>query len=130
MADTIKFRTKGSLKKTSGFLERIKEFAKFGWLDKYGKRGVDALRKATPRDSGLLSESWKYKIEHTKEGATLYWYNEDIEGGCNVAILIEYGHATKSGSYVAGQHFVHDAIEPIFDEIVVEIEREMILNNG
>lgn len=123
--NTITFRTRGSLKKTSGFLERMKEFANLGWLDKYGRRGVEALRKATPHDSGTLADSWRYEIKHTKEGASLAWYNDDIEGGCNVAILIEYGHATRSGTHVAGKHFIKPAIDPIFDQIVKEIEREM-----
>lgn len=125
MENTISFRTKGSWRKTYGFLERMKELGSFGWLDKYGQRGVNALRTATPRDSGLLANSWRYEISRDNEGVTLGWYNDDIEGGCNVAILIEYGHGTRGGTHVAGKHFIAPAIQPIFDEMCDEIGKEM-----
>lgn len=125
MTNQITFVQKGDFRKLDSFLERMLNVAHFGWLDKYGRRGVDELRKSTPRDSGLLADSWRYEVERTRDGVSLCWYNDDVEGGCNVAILIEFGHATKSGTHVAGKHFITPAIQEVFDQIAEDIDKEI-----
>lgn len=114
------------LGKTDGFLERLKEVFKKGQLDKYGEKGVEALRRNTPVDTGLAADSWYYTINHTKEGAELIWGNSDIEGGRNVAILVNFGHATRSGTYVQGRHFIEPALLSVFDQIAEEINKEVL----
>lgn len=112
-------------KKTNGFLEKMKELFNMGILDKYGRKGVEALKAATPIDSGLAASSWYYTIQRTKDGAELIWGNTDIENGCNVAILINYGHATKSGTYVQGRYFIEPALEKTFSEFAILIDKEV-----
>lgn len=90
-------------------------------LDVYGQKGVDALRAATPIDTGLAASSWGYHIEQDKNNTILVWTNDDIEGGCNVAILVDRGHATKSGSWSPGLHFIDQAIAPIIAELAREV---------
>lgn len=125
MSNTIEFNQYGDLHKTNNFLERCLEVCKFGWLDKYGRKGVEALQNATPIDTGLASSSWSYEIVRENGQTSLVWYNDDVEGGANVVILLEYGHGTKSGTFVEGRHFIEPAIQPIFDEIAEEIGKEM-----
>lgn len=122
---TITVEVHDSLNKTSSFLERCLNVVKLGNLDKYGRRGVDALRAATPKDTGLAASCWSYEINRTKEGVTLEWHNSDIEHGYNVIIGIQYGHATKSGSWVEGMDFINPALRPIFEEIKDELWREV-----
>lgn len=50
----ISFRQKGDFHKLTRYLERVKEVAQIGDLDKYGRQGVAALASATPRDTGKL----------------------------------------------------------------------------
>ena len=38
---------------------------------------------------------------------------------------IQYGHATKSGSWVEGLDFINPALKPIFDEIKRDIREEV-----
>lgn len=121
----VTFNQHGDFKKTYSFLERCLEVVNFGYLDKYGRRGVEALSAATPKDSGLAANSWNYQIQREGHTVTLSWYNSDIENGYNVAILIQYGHATKNGGWVQGRDFINPAIQPIFEEIKQEIEREV-----
>lgn len=121
----ISIKSKCSFKKTNNFLERLKRLGNFSKLDYYGKLGVEELRKRTPIDSGLLAESWDYKIDDTDNGMSITWLNNDIEGGCNVAILIQYGHATKNGSYVSGRDFVNPAMEVVLMEIENDLRKEM-----
>lgn len=96
-----------------------------GLLDKYGKLGVQALQDATPRDTGLASSSWNYTIDRSSDGVRLSWSNSDIENGYNVAILIQYGHGTKSGTYVEGRDFINPAMQSIFDNIAKDLWKEV-----
>lgn len=95
-------------------------------LDKYGKMGVEALRNATPKDSSRAANSWRYEIIQNGANSKIVWHNDDIEGGYNVAILIQYGHGTKSGTYVEGIDFINPALAPVFDAMRADIEREVV----
>ena len=125
MAGPITIVQKGNFSKTNSFLEKMLEVVKLGYLDSYGKRGVEALKEATPVDTGLALNSWTYEINRTGDIVTLEWHNTDIENGYNVIIGCQYGHATKSGSWVEGVDFINPALAPIFDEIRREVEREV-----
>ena len=48
----LSFNVKGDFNKINNFFERMKQVAKISCLDKYGKIGVEALRQATPKDTG------------------------------------------------------------------------------
>ena len=125
MAGVITFKQKGDFRKLNSFLERCLNVAKLGELDKYGRKGVEVLRDNTPIDTGIAANSWRYEIERTSDGVCISWCNDDIEGGYNVAILIEYGHGTGTGGYVVGRHFISPAIQPIFDELADAAWKEL-----
>lgn len=122
---TITVDVHGGFEKTNRLLERCLNVIKLGNLDKYGRRGVEALKAFTPQDTGLAASSWTYKISRTNDTVTLEWHNTDIENGYNVIMGIQYGHATKSGSWVEGLDFINPALKPIFDEIKREIREEV-----
>lgn len=122
----VTITTKGNFNRTESWLSRLMERRYLRVLDKYGRMGVDALRQATPIDTGLASESWHYEIIADGNGAKLTWYNDDIEGGCSVVILVDRGHATKSGGWVSGQHFIEPALSPILKKLEDEVWKEVI----
>ena len=121
----ISFKANGDFSKTTRYLERVKEAAKIGILDKYGRAGVAALASATPLDSGLAASSWDYAIEHDRNSAKITFLNHDIENGFPVAIMLQYGHGTGTGGWVQGRDYINPAIQPIFDKIVEEAWREV-----
>jgi hypothetical protein len=94
-------------------------------LDHYGRLGLDALASATPVDSGLAASSWGYRILNEANGPTIEWYNTDIEGGVSVVILIQYGHGTGTGGYVAGRDFINPAIQGVFDKIAEDLWKKV-----
>jgi hypothetical protein len=116
----------GSFDKTTKFLERMASGKIFAGLDHYGRIGVDALSRATPRDTGETATSWGYQVAHTKGRHSISWYNTHKEDGVNIAVIIQYGHGTGTGGYVEGRDYINPAIQPVFDKIVSDIWRQVI----
>lgn len=121
----ITFKHKGDWSKTNSFLEKALEIVKWGELDKYGRKGVEVLAAATPKDTGLTSESWYYEIKHYKDGAKIEWLNSNSNKGIPIAILIQYGHALQNGAYVQGVDFINPALKPVFDAIADDAWKEL-----
>ena len=82
--------------------------------------GVSALAAATPKDSGLTSGSWSYKIVRSGSGLSVEFHNSNVNQGRNIAVLIRYGHGTRNGGYVPARDFITPALRPIFDKIANE----------
>lgn len=115
---------KGNFSKTLNFLKKANTDV-LPVLNKYGEKGVEALRNATPIDTSLAASSWGYTIDGGKGNYTITFHNYDIEGGYNVAILVQYGHGTGTGGYVAGRDFINPALQPIFDNLADDIWKEI-----
>ena len=122
---TIRFTHKGDFSKTTRFLERAKQVVRRSDLDKYAKKGVEALASATPVDSGVTASSWSYEIVNTKESITINFINTNVNNNVPIAVIIQYGHATGNGGWVEGRDYINPAIQPIFDEMVKDIWREV-----
>lgn len=121
----ISFRQKGDFSKLTRFLERAKEAVHLGILNKYGREGVSALASATPLDSGLTADSWRYEIENKNGVATIAFYNSNIQNGVPIAVILQYGHGTRNGGWVQGRDYINPAIRPVFDKIAESAWREV-----
>lgn len=121
----IKFRQKGDFSKLTHYLEKVKEIVKLGDLDKYGREGVAALASATPVDTGLTASSWRYEIQHGNDSVSIAFYNDNIQNGVPIAIILQYGHGTRNGGYVQGRDYINPAIKPLFDKITEDAWKEV-----
>lgn len=121
----IKFRQKGDFSKLTRYFERVKEVVKLGDLDKYGREGVAALGSATPVDTGLTASSWRYEIDHGKDSVSISFYNDNIQNGVPIAIILQYGHGTRNGGWVQGRDYINPVIRPLFDKIADEAWKEV-----
>jgi len=121
----IKIKHKGNFNNTERFFNRVLKRGYLNILEKYGKAGVDALRNATPSESGKTADSWNFGIEEGNGTVTLYWTNSNENQGVNIAILLIYGHGLQNGSYVQGVDFVNPAMRPIFEKIADESWKEV-----
>lgn len=121
----ITFTQKGDFSKLDGFMNRLKGLSKKSDLDKYGQRGVDALSAATPYDTGNTAGSWYYKINREGEMLSLEFCNSNINEGVPIAIVLQYGHGTGTGGWVEGRDYINPAIQPIFDEILNDLWKEV-----
>ena len=86
-------------------------------LEDCGREGVEALKEATPKRTGLTASSWYYEIEENSDGFTLRWNNSNVNEGVNIALILQRGHGKKNGGYVAGINYINPALAPIFEKI-------------
>ena len=119
----IKMTQKGSFRNTEQFFDNSKHLSRRlrTAFERYGAKGVEALRSATPKDSGLTADGWSFTIEKWGIG----FNNSNIKDGYSVALLIQYGHATGNGGYVEGIDFINPALGPIFDKIAEKCWKEV-----
>ena len=90
------------------------------------QQGVTALQKATPKRSGKTADSWSYEIEDDGNAITIFWTNSNVENYVNIASIIQYGHATRTGGYVEGIDYINPALQPIFEKITNEVWRAVV----
>lgn len=121
----ITFRQKGDFSKVTHYFEKLKETAKLGVLDKYGREGVAALASATPTETGLTASSWSYTIERQNGSVAIVFENSNINKGVPIAIILQYGHGTGTGGWVQGRDYINPAIQPIFDKMADEAWKEV-----
>lgn len=111
----------GSYKDLEAYLTRLSKLDIASILNASGQAGVNALAQATPVSTGLAAESWSYEVTHDSGTYTIAWTNSDIENSFPVVIMLQYGHGTGTGGWVAGKDFINPAIQPIFDRIANDV---------
>lgn len=122
----IYFVQEGDYSKTTKYLKRIKKMKSVqDILEQYAQEGVEALNAATPVRTGMTAISWGYEIGHEDGVYKITFVNQNVNKGVPIAVIIQYGHATRNGGWVEGVDYINPAIQPIFDEIVDKIWREV-----
>lgn len=121
----ISFRHKGDFSKTFKFLESDRKQDMLHILERYCDEAVAALSSATPVDSGETAASWYYQINTSKSAISIDFFNSNYVNGVPIAVILQYGHATKNGGWVEGIDYINPAIRPIFDKIAKEAWKEV-----
>lgn len=124
----ITFSHRGSFSKTMKFFNHLLKKDYLNVLNKYGNMGVIRLQEFTPKDTGVTAYSWSYDIEEDKDRGviTLRWTNSNIVDYVNIALIIQYGHATRNGGWVEGRDYINPALQPVFDKIARDVWLEVI----
>jgi hypothetical protein len=123
---TMGWTTSGDFKNTDKFLQNMVRGSHFKDLKRFADEGVQALRDATPRDSGETAAGWYAVVK--KEGSSSYrieWRNRHVVGGAVIAVLIQYGHGTGTGGYVRAVDYVNPAMQPVMDKITERVWKEV-----
>jgi len=121
----IKITHKGDFSKMNKFLSSVQKLQMKDVLDRGGQRIVASLTAVTPKLTGLTSSKWGYGVKVNSKGAILTIYNSNQIGKTNVAILIQYGHLTRSGSYVIGRDFINPILELHIPQIIEDVWKEV-----
>lgn len=111
----------GSFDNTEKFLANMQKLNISGVLERYGAIGTSALKGQTPVESGVTAASWYHTIEKTSGGYSIVWSNSHTNRGTNIAVILQLGHGTGTGGYVAGRDYINPAMRPVFDKIADEV---------
>lgn len=125
----ITFRHKGDFSRLKRYLSKAVGIDSIisKRLSRYGEKGVDALKSATPVESGATSLAWRYSIDETPTGFAISFHNDNIvDGWFNVALMLDVGHGTGSGGWVEGRNYIDPAIQPIFDQMAQDAWLEVM----
>lgn len=119
----IRVEVNGDFSGLDRFITNIKEQRYLKVLDRIGRRGVDALSNATPVDSGATAAAWGYEVHRSKQRSEIVFTNSNVNDGVNIAIILQYGHGTGTGGYVAGRDYINPALAKTFDQLADEAWR-------
>lgn len=119
------FEVSGDFSRLEKFLARMKRGDLYRSLEAYAQQGVIALSLNTPIDSGTTASSWDYEISIKSGTVSITWTNSNINKGVPIAIILQYGHGTGTGGYVAGEDYINPAMKPIFQSIADNVWKEV-----
>lgn len=130
MALYVTIKHKGNFFKQYKLKKRSTRKRMVAILEKYGQEGVEALKAATPKDTGKTAESWSYAVAQTDHGARLDFINSnEVNGWFNVALMLQYGHGTRNGGWVEGRDYINPSLQPIFDSMLERAWKEVMEAN-
>lgn len=121
---SVQIKTLGDWQLTLKYLHNLEKQDYMSVVEDCARRGVEALSAATPKDTGLTASSWSYDIEKRRSYTTITWSNSNVtKDGSPIAIMLQYGHGTGTGGYVAGRDYINPAMKPVFDDISESVRR-------
>ena len=121
----IELKASSNFSKTRKHIGRLSRLSIAHKLKPYAEKAVYELAKNTPIDTGATAMSWSYDLKTDRDGVTIKFTNSNAPNGVCVAVLIQNGHATRSGTWIEGIDYINPAIQPVFKEIVEMIQREV-----
>lgn len=122
---SITIESTGDWQPTRNWLARMAKLDLALVLNSFGAEGVKALRAATPTASGETQNLWNYHVTRKGKNWRIDWTNGHINNGVNIAVILQYGHATRNGGYVVGRDYINPAIRPVFDKIAKQAWKEV-----
>lgn len=123
MADVgVSIKSRGKYLSTINALKAMRDIDVSPILYRYARMGVDFLKEATPIETGETRDSWTYKITGEPGSYRITFINNNISDGTfNIAMALEYGHATGNGGWVEGRHYINPAIEKTFNLLAEDL---------
>lgn len=114
----LKVKNSGSFKNIENYLLKNKKsmFTEEQIIN-IAEKSIELFRKNTPSNSGKTAESWSYEIINENDKYSIILHNSNIQNGYNIAILVDEGHATQTGTWVSGKHYIDDTIKEILKYI-------------
>lgn len=113
----ITFKHSGNFKNTEKLFSKVKGRTWLNKLETLGEVGVRALANNTPVDTGVTAASWSYEIVDKDGRISVIWSNSNVNNYVNIALILQYGHATRNGGWVEGRDYINPALQPIFDKM-------------
>lgn len=120
----IRIRQRGTFLKTYRFLKKDRTKTIIDLLKTFGEKAIIELKTSTPKRTGLTANSWTYEIENNDDSVILHIQNTNVVNQwCNIAVMLQYGHATRNGGWVEGIDYINPVLDKIYKEIDVRINQ-------
>jgi len=122
----IKIKVKGTYDKTYKYFHTALTITSIQKLKSIAEKALEKLKDATPKDSNLTANSWGYEIiQNGNKGVSLYFTNNNVKNGVNIAIILDAGHATVDGRWIEGKKYLDKVTKEIYDDIMQETWEEL-----
>ena len=125
MAGMIRFETRGDFARSTRWLTKLERAEFYRKVNALAATGTSALASATPVDSSKTANSWQHKVTISRTSCKIEWLNTNVNQGVPIAIILQYGHGTGTGGYVAGRDYINPAMRPVFEKIATEVWNEV-----
>jgi hypothetical protein len=126
----IGIKSSGNFDKTKRFLNEVSDTRKLinrkTAIKALAEEGLDRLKEATPKRTGLTANSWSYEITSQNGKTSITFNNSNVVKGVNIAIILDYGHGTGTGGYVKGLEYIDPAIRPVFDKMSADMWKAVV----
>jgi hypothetical protein len=126
----IGIKSSGNFDKTKRFLNEVSDTRKLinrkTAIKALAEEGLDSLKEATPKRTGLTANSWSYEITSQNGKTSITFNNSNVVNGVNIAIILDYGHGTGTGGYVKGLEYIDPAIRPVFDKMSADMWKAVV----
>lgn len=88
--------------------------------------GLNEFIRKTPKRSGKTASQWHVELEKSTRGSHITYYNSNVtKNGVPLPILIDGGHGTGTGGYVAPKPFIQNVVDTVGNNISKSVERRM-----
>lgn len=125
MVGVISFKLTGNFDRSTRWLQKLQRAEFYKRVNAIAAQGTSALASATPVDSSKTAQSWSHEVKITRTSCRVEWHNSNVNQGVPIPIILQYGHGTGTGGYVAGRDYINPAIRPIFDKIAEDVWSEV-----
>ena len=121
----VRIKNIGDFSKLDTYFKKSLKITKFRSIEEIMDECIQELEKATPEDTGLTSRSWTCLIERSKKSVKVTISNKNIQNGINVALILEYGHATRNGTWVEGKDYIEPVVLENYNRILNSTWKEL-----
>ena len=123
------FETKGDFKNVEKWLTEMAKINPKTFVQEAANQGVQALKNATPKDTGETANGWYSEVKIRGGIAEVAWKNRAHSSeNVSIAKIIELGHGTGNGGYVPPNPFIKKAMDAVFNNVDSKVTKELRRN--
>lgn len=114
----ISFESKGDFNNMERWLNKVVKTNMESPLNQLASQGTKRLAAGTPVDTGETAAGWQADVVKRGDVSEIVWTNNaHPEAEVNVAKLIELGHGTGTGGYVAPRPYIKESMKPVWNKV-------------
>lgn len=114
----ISFESKGDFNNMERWLDKVVKTNMESPLNQLASQGTKRLAAGTPVDTGETAAGWQADVIRRGDVSEIVWTNNaHPESEVNVAKLIDLGHGTGTGGYVAPRPYIKDSMKPVWNKV-------------